>query len=347
MVNVPCPIWGTDGELIKTRHPGLRFYSPRAGGYFAISYEANSRLKGYLTSHNFKQKFSLYVYNFQKKFISFNFDSVLMNNFITIDTLKLIYKSLALNFSEKKENFFRFCMSRDKDLGANFLQYNPEEKQSLLASSELKEEELQQFLLMLETSQLIKTHNDAQHFSIDFKGYEYIDMLQKGGVDSNNAFVAMWFNEQTNDLYNTVFEPVLDECGYKKPYRVDQKNHANKIDDEIIAMIRASRLVLVDFTCDIIKNKSSANRQFIHRGGVYYEAGFAQGLNRPVIWTCRSDCINGLHFDIRHYVMLQWYEDAGQIYLKNDLQGDDRILLRNALKNRISALNLNLNTLSR
>ncbi len=26
-----------------------------------------------------------------------------------------------------------------------------------------------------------------------------------------------------------------------------------------------------------------------HRGGVYFEAGFAHGLGIPVIWTCRED----------------------------------------------------------
>ena len=42
------------------------------------------------------------------------------------------------------------------------------------------------------------------------------------------------------------------------------------------------------------------------RGGVYYEAGFAQGLGIPVIWTCRSDWTQRIHFDTRQYNRIEW-----------------------------------------
>ena len=44
------------------------------------------------------------------------------------------------------------------------------------------------------------------------------------------------------------------------------------------------------------------------RGGVYYEAGFAQGLGLPVIFTCQKDCVEKLHFDTNHYNHLVWTE---------------------------------------
>ncbi|MCW5608337.1 MAG: hypothetical protein KIT26_09815 [Nitrosomonas sp.] len=94
--------------------------------------------------------------------------------------------------------------------------------------------------------------------------------------------------------------------------RIDQKNHNNKIDDEIIAEIKRSRFVVADFT----QGDSGA------RGGVYYEAGFAHGLNMPVIFTCRADALNNVHFDTRQYNHIVWENiDA----------------LRNQLAQRISA----------
>ena len=42
------------------------------------------------------------------------------------------------------------------------------------------------------------------------------------------------------------------------------------------------------------------------RGGVYFEAGFALGLDLPVTWTCRKDDMQGLHFDIRQYNTIDW-----------------------------------------
>ncbi|MFC1886373.1 hypothetical protein ACFLZM_04890, partial [Thermodesulfobacteriota bacterium] len=72
-----------------------------------------------------------------------------------------------------------------------------------------------------------------------------------------------------------------------------------KIDDEIIAQIRRSRFIVADFTG--------------HRGGVYYEAGFAKGLGLEVIWTCNKNDIDKLHFDIRQYNCIDWDWDADKL----------------------------------
>ena len=42
------------------------------------------------------------------------------------------------------------------------------------------------------------------------------------------------------------------------------------------------------------------------RGGVYYEVGFAHGLNLPVIFTCRKGAIEKVHFDTRQYNHIVW-----------------------------------------
>ena len=44
------------------------------------------------------------------------------------------------------------------------------------------------------------------------------------------------------------------------------------------------------------------------RGGVYYEAGFAYGLKIPVIFTCREDMFDKIHFDTRQYNHIGWAE---------------------------------------
>ena len=60
----------------------------------------------------------------------------------------------------------------------------------------------------------------------------------------------------------------------------------------MIAQIRSASFVVADFTG--------------HRGGVYFEAGFALGLDLPVIWTCKKDDMKDLHFDIRQYNTIDW-----------------------------------------
>lgn len=94
-------------------------------------------------------------------------------------------------------------------------------------------------------------------------------------------------------IYEAGIAPAFDNTGMR-PLRIDRKDHNNKIDDEIIAEIQRSRFIVADFTG--------------HRGGVYFEAGYAMGRRIPVIWTCREDNIKDLHFDIRQYNMIDWVD---------------------------------------
>ena len=87
----------------------------------------------------------------------------------------------------------------------------------------------------------------------------------------------------------------IERAGYVA-IRVDRTEHVNRIDDEIVARIRRSAFVVADFT----EQKS----------GVYFEAGFALGLNLPVIWSCREDDIDNLHFDIRQYNCIAWTNES-------------------------------------
>jgi hypothetical protein len=121
----------------------------------------------------------------------------------------------------------------------------------------------------------------------------------------------MWFGEVMKEAYAVGIERAILKSGYLA-MRIDRKEHINRIDDEIIAEIRRSRFVVADFTSETGP-----------RGGVYFEAGFAFGLNIPVIWTCREDKIDDVHFDTRQFNHLVWKTPAD---------------LYEQLKNRIGAV---------
>ena len=44
--------------------------------------------------------------------------------------------------------------------------------------------------------------------------------------------------------------------------------------------------------------------------GVYFEAGYAEGIGRPVIYTCRTDTFKPEtghpHFDVNHHLHVTW-----------------------------------------
>ena len=100
----------------------------------------------------------------------------------------------------------------------------------------------------------------------------------------------MWFDKKMNYLYKHLESAVL-KAGYE-PKRVDKHEHVNRVDDEIIALIRQSKFIVADFTGQ--------------RGGVYFESGFAHGLNIPVIWLCNSKEKKELHFDTNHFNYIFW-----------------------------------------
>jgi nucleoside 2-deoxyribosyltransferase len=129
------------------------------------------------------------------------------------------------------------------------------------------------------------------------KGYIVADELRAKRAASSQAFVAMWLTEEMKRMYEDAIEPAIRRAGFA-PMLISNKEHANKIDDEIIAEIRRSAFLVADFTG--------------HRQNVYFETGFAIGLARQVVWTCRKDQIKDLHFDIRQYNCIDW-EDAGEL----------------------------------
>ena len=131
--------------------------------------------------------------------------------------------------------------------------------------------------------------------SITVEGYSYLAEIDHAIVDSSKAFVAMWFDESMDEVWEEGLRPAISDAGYEA-VRIDRKEHLNKIDDEIIAEIRRARFLVVDFTQD----ETGA------RGGVYYEAGFAHGLNIPVVFTCRKDTLGEVHFDTRQYPHIVW-----------------------------------------
>ncbi len=150
-------------------------------------------------------------------------------------------------------------------------------------------EELNEILEFLQIGQRIVT--EGGKYKISPYGWARLDELQKINADSEQCFVAMWFDDSLKNIYDNVIAKGISNAGYR-PHKVDQREHNDRIDDEIIAQIRRSNFIVADFTG--------------HRGGVYYEAGFAKGLGLEVIWTCRKDDIDNLHFDIRQYNCIDW-----------------------------------------
>ena len=185
--------------------------------------------------------------------------------------------------------------------------------------------------------------NPQNDLSIASKGYQRLRELMKPGKDSRQCFVAIWFTPEMDEVFKKAIKPAIEftEKGESSPrfeaIKIDNVEHINDINDEIIAQIRRSRFMVCDLTG--------------YRGGVYFEAGFAYGLGLDVIYTCRKDWTKeeilkdkagnevtslydnsgnniqikkeGVHFDLAHRSRIDWSPD--------DLE-DFRIGLENRIK---------------
>jgi hypothetical protein len=154
--------------------------------------------------------------------------------------------------------------------------------------------DLQQILVELERRGLLEAAGRSEvgkAVSVTLAGWERVRDLEHSITDAWRAFVAMWFGPIVASAYTEGIQPALAATGYDA-IRVDRVEHNAKIDDRIIAELKACSLVVADFTG--------------HRGGVYFEAGYAMGRGVPVIWCCRDSDIKDAHFDTRQYNHITW-----------------------------------------
>jgi len=75
----------------------------------------------------------------------------------------------------------------------------------------------------------------------------------------------MWFDSSLDDAYYGGIKSGIEECGYSAK-RIDQTEHLNTIDDQIMAEIRRSKFVVVDLTEGEVKKEKDGTIKGAHQG---------------------------------------------------------------------------------
>ena len=206
---------------------------------------------------------------------------------------------VSLSVSRRGERLLRFLVTQTKFAGEGVYVHD-RYKEALAWSESTHINEIFYLLNYLSSRGFIEDYkhiaamDDPCIATVTVEGYGFIEELAST-PDSTQAFVAMWFSEEMDDAYYKGIKPAIKEAGYK-PLRIDMKPDVDKIDDEIFAEIRRSCFLVADMT----QGDDGA------RGGVYFEAGFAQGLGLTVLYTCRKDRIKHLAFDTRQFYHIVW-----------------------------------------
>lgn len=131
---------------------------------------------------------------------------------------------------------------------------------------------------------------------LTFHGWRRYEALRLGAPSGRLAFMAMKFGEpELDDFLNGHVRPAVKLTGFELR-RLDDVPKAGLIDDRLRVEIRSSRFLIADLT--------HANN------GAYWEAGYAEGLGKPVIYTCkRSEFAKASHFDTNHHLTVLWETD--------------------------------------
>ena len=320
-----CRIWGEQYEATGYTVPYpsqvIVEESHRAGG----SYKAGGNTKLYLDQLNDNERARLTTWLVSQRLLGFD------HPILTSEVIQSTRYGHPLPIHERANRLLRFFVTHSELVGEKVRvgdegEYNDDGDwvpatshnlwKAMAWSESVDSTEVGYCVAYLEKMGWITTleyvgGEFAADVVVTIEGYGRIADMDTN-VDSSQVFVAMWFDESMGKAYEEGFELGIKDSGFT-PLRIDRKEHANRIEDEIIAEIRRSRFVVADFT----QGTDGA------RGGVYYEAGFAHGLGLPVIFTCNIKSEKILHFDTSHYNHIFWTTTQE---------------LREKLKNRILAV---------
>ena len=312
-----CPIWES---FPATREPNtsgdLNIVSDRTGGSYRISQTALELLQEEAArGESIKNRLTTWL-------IDQRSDGVALPE-VTLEIIGYVKERRALRIAERAGRLLRYLVKIAPEPGqeivlneldtqtAEFFAHGGELPPHAMshpanlgayAWSETNDWAAMKALLdHLELGSLISPHAANVHdqlgwhiYTVTVEGYARVEEIYDS-VASRQAFVAMWFDSSMNAAYEQGIAPAIASSGYD-PKIINRDPTVDKIDDAIVAEIRRSKFIVADFT----------HGDDGPRGGVYYEAGFADGLGIPVIFTCRYDMIGKVHFDTRQRNHIVW-----------------------------------------
>lgn len=134
-----------------------------------------------------------------------------------------------------------------------------------------------------------------QNVNLSLAGWDRYEAEKHGELSGDYGFLARKFDEPELDKFvHDVLKPTVEESTGYKLHDMNDVSRAGVIDNIIRIEIRDAKFVLVDLTHD--------------NNGAYWEAGYAEGLGKPVIYLCeqRKFDTEKTHFDTNHCTTVHW-----------------------------------------
>lgn len=140
----------------------------------------------------------------------------------------------------------------------------------------------------------MQSPDEIMEVDLTLAGWAEFEKERRGQTAGGYGFIALKFNDAVLDPFvQAVVKPAVSSLGFEL---VDMRDSAEAgiIDNVMRARIRDASFVLVDLT--------HANE------GAYWEAGYAEGLGKPVLYLCSRQVFEekGTHFDTNHCTTVLW-----------------------------------------
>ena len=144
--------------------------------------------------------------------------------------------------------------------------------------------------------------NIFMNVNLSLEGWEEYEKGKHGDFEGDYGFMAMEFGDDCLDkLFREVMKPAIQEQLNMDLINLNDVARAGVIDDIMRAKIKDAKFVIADLTND--------------NHGAYWEAGYAEGLGKPVIYICEKMKFKekSTHFDVNHCTTVSWsmYDPGG------------------------------------
>ena len=219
-----CPIWGTPAREHGTfDHGGVWVDSPRADG----RYGANAAAMRMLPSMSNQERAKLTTWIVDQHRSGVDVPE------ITDAVVREVWAKKPLRTSERIARLF-LLLSRKRFKPADAIQFAGDPSPKLTSdlaefAAWLESEDDRDTIMLIRlliSEHLLEQVGFGQSFHLTAKGFERLEQSEISGANSDQAFVAMWFDPSVQHVFNDAIDPAVRDAGYK-PFRIDQSPFGN------------------------------------------------------------------------------------------------------------------------
>ena len=299
-MSVKCPVCNLDiGEepLYQVHQDSsIYHYSCKRCGNFWVDSRINSILPAILENKRNKAVLSHWIRTKHEQISKSPPDEQFFRETIILDKqlVETIIKNPPPSPSEQEDNIIRW-LGENIEAPGEIIKIEYDTHRSIMGAITLNNFAL--VIRHLFDSGIIQGNlsTNTANLTLSYEGLQYYEELKRGATDSQKAFMAMQYgNEQLDKIVAEVFKPAVKQTGFDLFRLVDRPQPAGLIDDRLRVEIQTSRFLIADLTHE--------------NAGAYWEAGYAEGLGKPVIYTCEKEKFEEqkTHFDTNHHLTVIW-----------------------------------------